>query len=178
MRTEFQNYPRQLFLFRRTDGNPSHWGRSFTKRCALLMVMLLPLLLLPALSAQSVNTGTLTVRVVNARNANGEIRVALFKDAQGFPGDASLAFRTQRAQIDPHTLSATVVFTEIPQGVYAVSVFHDENGNGRLDKNFVGIPKEEYGASNNPAKKMGPPAFDEAKFSLGIQQLLEIRLVH
>jgi uncharacterized protein (DUF2141 family) len=142
------------------------------------MAMSLPLLLLPPLSAQSVNTGTLTVRVVHARNANGEIRVALFKDAAGFPGDASLAFRTQRAQIDPHTLSATVVFTEIPQGVYAVSVFHDENGNGKLDKNFVGIPKEEYGASNNPAKKMGPPAFNEAKFSLGAQQLLEIRLIH
>jgi uncharacterized protein (DUF2141 family) len=176
MRTEFQSKPRQVF-YRRIDSNPYDWRLSFVKRCALLMAMLLPLLLLPPLSGQSVNTVTLTVRVVNARNANGDIRVALFRDAQGFPGDASLAFRTQRAQIDPHTLSATVVFTEIPQGVYAVSVFHDENGNGKLDKNFVGIPKEEYGASNNPAKKMGPPAFDEAKFSLGVQQLIEIRLI-
>jgi uncharacterized protein (DUF2141 family) len=142
------------------------------------VVMLLSLVFSPALSAQTLHTGTLTVRVVNARNASGEIRVALFKDGQGFPGDASKAFRTQGAQIDPQTMSAQVVFTGIPQGVYAVSVFHDENGNGKLDKNLVGIPKEGYGASNNPPKKMRPPTFDEAKFSLGTQQSLEIRLIH
>ena len=41
------------------------------------------------------------------------------------------------------------MFTDLPAGVYAVSVFHDENMNQKLDKNFVGVPKEEYGASNN-----------------------------
>jgi uncharacterized protein (DUF2141 family) len=91
--------------------------------------------------------------------------VALFQNAEGFPADASKALRTQPAAIDPQTLSAQVVFTGIPQGVFAVMVFHDENRNGKLDKNFVGIPKEGYGASNNPAKKMRPPNFDEAKFS-------------
>jgi uncharacterized protein (DUF2141 family) len=142
------------------------------------VVILLPVLLLPPLPAQSPNTGTLTVRVVGARNASGEIRVALFQNAEGFPGDASKALRTQPAQIDPQTLSAKVSFTGIPQGVYAVSVFHDENGNGKFDRNFVGIPKEAYGASNNPPKKMRPPTFDEAKFSLSSQQSLEIQLIH
>jgi uncharacterized protein (DUF2141 family) len=142
------------------------------------VVILLPVLLLPVLPAQSPSTGTLAVRVVGARNASGEIRVALFQNAEGFPGDASKALRTQPAQIDPQTLSAKVSFTGIPQGVYAVSVFHDENGNGKLDKNLVGIPKEAYGASNNPPKKMRPPTFDEAKFSLSSQQSLEIQLIH
>jgi uncharacterized protein (DUF2141 family) len=142
------------------------------------VVILFPVLLLPPLRAQSPNTGTLTVRVVGAHNASGEIRVALFQNAEGFPGDASKAFRTQPAQIDPQTLSAKVSFTGIPQGVYAVSVFHDENGNGKLDKNFVGIPKEAYGASNNRPKRMRPPTFDEAKFSLNSQQTLEIQLIH
>jgi uncharacterized protein (DUF2141 family) len=149
-----------------------------TARHFRFLAMLVSLLLLPSLSAQSPNTGTLTIRVVNASNASGEIRLALFQNAQGFPGDASKAFRTQPAQIDRQTLSAQVVLTEIPQGVYAVSVFHDENGNGKFDKNLVGIPKEAYGASNNPTKKMRPPTFDEAKFSLGSQQSLEIRLIH
>jgi uncharacterized protein (DUF2141 family) len=71
------------------------------------------------------------------------------------------------------------VFTDLPAGVYAVSVFHDENMNQKLDKNFVGVPKEGYGASNNPKKKMGPPSFEEAKFQLsGTEQSLEIKLMY
>jgi len=50
-------------------------------------------------------------------------------------------------------LSAQVAFTDLHDGVYAVSVFHDENENQKLDKDFVGIPKEGYGASNNPKKR-------------------------
>jgi uncharacterized protein (DUF2141 family) len=72
-----------------------------------------------------------------------------------------------------------VIFEGIPQGTYAVSVFHDENMNGKLDKNFVGAPKEGYGASNNPKKRMGPPKFDEAKFSADqLQHSVEIKLIY
>jgi uncharacterized protein (DUF2141 family) len=141
-------------------------------------VVLVPTVLLLSLRAQSTNTGTLTVRVVGAGNASGEIRVALFQNAQGFPGDGSRAYRTKTVPVNTHTLSAEVAFTSIPQGVYAVSVFQDENGNGKLDKNFAGIPKEGYGASNNPPRKMGPPTFDEAKFSVGSQRSIEIKLIH
>lgn len=139
---------------------------------------LLALMLTPLVPAQPSNTSTITVRIMNARNARGEIRVALFRNAEGFPGDASKAFRTQHAQIDPQTLSAQVVFAGIPPEGYAVSVFHDENMNGKLDKNLLGMPKEGYGASNNPGKKMRPPIFDEAKFSLNSAQLVEIRLIY
>jgi uncharacterized protein (DUF2141 family) len=76
-------------------------------------------------------------------------------------------------------LSAQVVFADLPSGVYAVSAFHDENMNEKLDKNFVGVPKEGYGASNNPKKKMGPPTFDETKFELGASdQSVEIKLMY
>ena len=103
----------------------------------------------PLLEAQSTGPATLTVHVIGARNAKGKIRAALFHGAEGFPNDPSHAFRTQPADIDPQTSSAQIVFTDLPAGVYAVSVFHDENMNQKLDKNFVGVPKEEYGASNN-----------------------------
>jgi uncharacterized protein (DUF2141 family) len=132
-------------------------------------------MLLPAQSSKSV---TLTVQIVNARNANGLIRIALFQNDDGFPGDASRALRTQPAKIDPQTLTAQAVFSGIPQGTYAVMIFHDENGNGKLDKNMIGIPKEGYGASNNPAKKMRPPNFDEAKFSLTPDQSIEVKLIY
>lgn len=150
----------------------------FRTHPASLILTLLSFLFALLLPAQSPNLGILTVRIVNARNANGVIRIALFHSVEGFPGDASKALRTQQAKIDPQTLTAEAVFPGIPQGTYAVMVFHDENGNGKLDKNLVGIPKEGYGASNNPAKKMRPPAFDEAKFSLNSAETIEVKLVY
>jgi uncharacterized protein (DUF2141 family) len=133
----------------------------------------------PPLAAQSTATATLTVHVTGARNTKGKIRAALFRGAEGFPNDASKAVQTQPADIDPQTLTAQIVFTNLPNGVYAISVFHDENNNEKLDKNFVGMPKEGYGASNNPKKKMGPPSFEEAKFQLnGTEQSLEIKLMY
>jgi uncharacterized protein (DUF2141 family) len=62
--------------------------------------------------------------------------------------------------------------------VYAVMVFHDENSNGKLDKNILGIPKEGYGASNNLARKMRPPTFDEARFSISSDQSVEVKLFY
>lgn len=131
------------------------------------------------LVVQAQSTVTLTIRITGARNAKGQIAVALFQDGSGFPGDASKALRTQRAEIDSDTSGAQLVFEGIPPGTYAVAVFHDENMNGKLDKNFVGAPKEGYGASNNPKKRMGPPKFEEAKFSVNDpEQTIEIKLIY
>jgi len=140
------------------------------------MIVRLSFLSTALLPAQSPTSATLTVRVVNARNANGVVRVALFHTAEGFPGDASKALRTAPAQINARTHSAEAVFSGIPQGTYAVMVFHDENGNGKLDKNMLGVPREGYGASNNPPRKMRPPTFDEVKISLTSDQRVEINL--
>ena len=87
--------------------------------------------------------------------------------------------RLQQADIDAQTNSAQFVLQGIPYGVYAVSVFHDENLNGKLDKNFVGAPKEGYGASNNPRKRMGPPPFSEASFAVNQpEKSVEIKLMY
>ena len=133
----------------------------------------------PLAKAQSAGAASVTVHVTGARNAKGQIRAALFQSAKGFPGDASQAIQTRAADIDPQSLIAQIVFTGLHEGVYAVSLFHDENMNQKLDKNFLGIPKEGYGASNNPKKKMGPPDFEETKFQVGGQaQSLEIKLMY
>jgi uncharacterized protein (DUF2141 family) len=160
--------------------------RTFTYRRSQIIVALSVGLFLTVasalpgpLEAQTTGSANLTVRVTGARNAKGKIRVALFRDGKGFPNDASQAVHTQAADIDPQTLSAQVVFAELRAGVYAVSVFHDENMNDRLDKNFMGVPKEGYGASNNPRKKIGAPNFDEAKFQLsGTERSVEIKLMY
>ena len=123
--------------------------------------------------------GVLRVKVVGARNAKGKIGVALFQESTGFPTNDSAALRRQQADIDSQTMRAEVVFDDLPPGVYAVSVLHDENMNGKLDKNFFGAPTEGYGASNNPGKKMRAHTFEEAKFSMGSPaQTLEIKLIY
>ncbi len=122
--------------------------------------------------------GVLTIKVTGVRNAKGKIGVALFQSEESFP-DAFKALRQQQAEIDGRTQSAEVVFRDLPPGVYAISVLHDENMNGKLDKNFFGIPQEGYGFSNNPGKKMRAAHFDEAKFSLNApEQTIEVKLIY
>jgi uncharacterized protein (DUF2141 family) len=62
--------------------------------------------------------------------------------------------------------AARVEFPGLAPGAYAVAVYHDENGNGKMDANFLGIPKEPTGASNDAKGKMGPPKFEDARFAL------------
>lgn len=62
--------------------------------------------------------------------------------------------------------AASIRFAGIDPGTYALSVIHDENGNGRLDR-FLAIPREGFGFSRNPRIRMGPPRFDEARFEIG-----------
>jgi uncharacterized protein (DUF2141 family) len=154
----------------------------------LLLTFCLTLTLYAQVSAQTpdtpVNTLSITVRVTGARNAEGKIGVALFRTAEGFPEEYSKATAGQWVQIDPHTLSAQAIFNNVPRGSYAVSVLHDENLNGKLDRSFVCLPglcmpKEGYGASNNPPKRLGPPKFDDAKFTLDRADVdLEIKLIY
>src|SRR5207245_10973730 len=118
-------------------------------------------------------------RVTCARDTTRKIGVTLRQDHHGCPADTSKAIRQESVEIDPKTMSAQVMFKDLPQGTFAISVLHDENGNGKMDKNFVGMPKEGYGASNNPKKKKRAPTFDEAKFSLNSsEQAIEITLIY
>jgi len=105
--------------------------------------------------------------------------VALHRDAKWFPNGGSKALASLWVPIDPKTLTADAVFDPVPQGVYAVAVFHDESMNGKLDSNFLGIPKEGYGASNNPRKRLGPPLFEQAKFSMNQPECsIEVKLMY
>ena len=61
---------------------------------------------------------------------------------------------------------ATTTFTELESGVYAVSAFYDKNANGKMDTNFLGIPKEPTAMSNNAKARFGPPKYKDAKFEL------------
>jgi uncharacterized protein (DUF2141 family) len=66
----------------------------------------------------------------------------------------------------------------MPPGTYAVAVVHDEDGDGRLDARFLGIPKEGIGASNDAQGRFGPARFDAARFALARDQAIDVTLVY
>jgi uncharacterized protein (DUF2141 family) len=124
-------------------------------------------------------TATLTIRVTGARNAKGKIGVVLFRDGKGFPSDITYAVSARQSEIDPQTLSATVVFEKLPQGVYAASVLHDENLTGKMEFDAQGIPLTGYGISNNPDTTQGPPTPEQAKFMVDKpDSAIEIKMVY
>ncbi len=101
--------------------------------------------------------------VVGLHSNTGEVDCALFASAEGFPGDTGKAIKTTKSKIENG--QGVCAFSGVAPGDYAASVFHDENGNGKLDRNFMGMPKEGVGASNDAAGSFGPPKFDDARFS-------------
>jgi uncharacterized protein (DUF2141 family) len=109
-------------------------------------------------------TVDITTNIVGFRNDQGKALVAVFRSADGFPGDASKAVAKTAAPIAQGR--ARVVFQGLPAGVYAVAVIHDENGNGKLDTSWLGIPTEGIGASNDAKGKLGPPSFDAARMTV------------
>lgn len=124
------------------------------------------------LPAQSSGQNSLIVRLAGFRNAAGNVRVALRRDE-------NTVIATREIQIDPKTLTAQTSFEGLPEGTYGVAVFHDENKNGKLDFNEAGVPLEGYGHSNNPAKRTGPPSFDETKFTVTAPETsIEIQMIY
>jgi len=107
---------------------------------------------------------TLSIKMTNFRSADGQVLIALFRGGDGFPSKPGNAYKTAITKISGS--SASVEFAGLPAGEYAFSVLHDENGNNELDTNFLGIPKEGLGTSNNAKARMGPPKYRDAKFTV------------
>ena len=113
-------------------------------------------------TAHAAYSADVTVNISGFKNQTGSALVYLWKAPDGFPSKTEMAFKTQPEKIAG--TSVTSVFKDVEPGTYAVSVTHDENGNGKMDTGFMGKPKEGYGASNNPKNKMSAPSFDQCKF--------------
>jgi uncharacterized protein (DUF2141 family) len=115
--------------------------------------------------ASDAATNSFSVPIAGLRNDKGQVGCLLFASADGFPANADKAVGRQFVTIA--SKSATCVFDNVAPGSYAIAAIHDENGNGKLDKNFLGIPTEGYGASRDARGTMGPPKWDDAVFAYG-----------
>ncbi len=115
------------------------------------------------LAAASAQAATLTVTIDRVRQAEGTMMIKLVDSADAYDGKAK--------QLAGHKLEISktgvmsVEFPDLKPGTYSVMIMHDENNNGKLDSNILGIPKEGYGFSNNP-RVMRQPTFDETKFEV------------
>lgn len=102
------------------------------------------------------------VEIGGLRNDKGQVFCALYSSRDGFPKNTEKAVARIKSAISDK--QAVCEFSGMAPGTYAVSVFHDENSNGKLDTNFMGIPREGVGASNGAKGHFGPPKFDAAAF--------------
>jgi len=102
------------------------------------------------------------VEIGALRNDKGKVLCALFASSDGFPKESQKAVAHATSAISDK--KAVCEFPGIAAGRYAISAFHDENSNGRLDTNFIGMPREGVGASNDAKGHMGPPKFPAAAF--------------
>lgn len=110
----------------------------------------------PAVSQQKT---TLNITIENIQTHEGSIYLAVYDNKEAFmKNHIAESIKKVGPQSD---LSITIALCP---GTYAISIFHDENNNGKLDKNFIGIPREPYGFSNNPRIRFGPPGFNDCAF--------------
>jgi uncharacterized protein (DUF2141 family) len=112
--------------------------------------------------AQSGGKATLVLKVTGLRSEKGQVKIAVFNSSEKWLGEQPIYSST--INVDSQTVTWRI--NDVPYGDYGVAVFHDENSNGKMDKNVLGIPLEPYGFSNNVRITLGPPKWEEAKFTV------------
>ena len=110
------------------------------------------------------HAGTVEVTLSDVRGETGEIRCAVWSADSGFPETGFL-----REVVVPARTGACEM--EMPDGPFAVAAFHDADGDGRLAKNLLGIPREGVAVSNNAHRTFGPPRFADCVVPAGTTKL-------
>lgn len=119
------------------------------------------LIVILSIVTSSLLSSEINIELNNLQPTCGSLKIGLYHSKTTF-----LSVKKAFRHIKSNKISTKVYrFQNIPNGIYAIALFCDENHNGKLDTNFFGIPKEAYGFSNNP-KVLGKPDFDDAKFEL------------
>src|SRR5215475_13692542 len=112
--------------------------------------------------AEPPEVNVIHVEVDGLRNDKGQVFCSIYSSAEGFPKNRNKAVAQVSSPIS--NKQAVCDFSGVTPGTFAISIFHGENSNGKLDTNFMGIPREGVGASNNAKGHLGPPKFDAAAF--------------
>ena len=121
--------------------------------------------------AQENKSGTIKVVIEGVLDGQGQVRIALEKNKKGFEsGDFEKPDYLSRV-VEAKGDSVGVTFPAVPYGTYAIKVFQDLNGDGKLKTGFFGAPEEPWGFSNDATGIMGPADFSDSKFELDAPEL-------
>jgi uncharacterized protein (DUF2141 family) len=138
------------------------------KLSSILMVVLTVLS-----TAFAQNGKIITVEISGINEIKGQISIGLFSNEKDFPKDEKV-FKGDYIKVEAEKV--LYAFKDVPEGTYAIAVYHDANSNKKHDKNFLGIPKEGYGFSNNVFGMFGPPKFKKVSFELKEDKTVKIQL--
>lgn len=116
-------------------------------------------------------TFNLTVNISGLNSDKGTLLIGVYNKKEDF---LHKQFKGEISKIE--NKKSVIIFKNLPKGEYAVSFVHDENDNKKMDTNFLGIPKEDYGCSNNATGFMGPPKYEDAKFMLEENKSINIKI--
>lgn len=106
-------------------------------------------------------TGVFILSVVGFENNDGKAMIALFNSEKAY-SETGEKFNSIALELSDQ--KCEWIIEELPFGEYAIKLFHDENGDGKMDRNMLGIPSEDYGFSNNASGSFGPADYEDAKF--------------
>lgn len=118
--------------------------------------------------------GNLIVEVDKLKNQQGEVCYKLFTGSQGFPDSNESAIQRQCVKISNNSL--TITLNNIRAGSYALSIYHDLNGDRKLNRNSLGMPSEGFGFSNNPVVRNAPPNYGDCLFLVAGNTRIKINM--
>ena len=126
------------------------------------------LLSLPALA------GEVHAAIEGVNSTQGHVICDIFRSSDGFPKETKKALKSISLPANPAGVQCN--FSDLSAGTYAIAAFHDKNDDGVLNTNFLGMPREGYGASNNHTYATHAPNFEESHFTLGAQTTTELHI--
>jgi len=119
-------------------------------------------------------SGVVKVTITGIENTDGNVEIGIYNSEETFP---VFGKEMQGAKVKPtKTGSLDYTFGNLPDGTYAIAVWHDENGNQEMDKNLFGAPKENYGFSKNIYGTFGPPNFEDVSFKVENGKVLKLTI--
>lgn len=105
------------------------------------------------------------ITITNIRSDKGVIRLALYDYPDQFPHQPARSFTFEKTMLKDGTME--VLLIDIPPGTYAISLLDDEDGDNSMNYNFLRMPREGYGFSNNARPGLKSPPFDKCSFQTG-----------
>lgn len=140
-----------------------------------LKVLILLFSIIFCMGYRTPSTYNLTVVIKNIETQKGNIRMGLYNQEEAY---LKTGHEFRLAIVPAVSSEIKYVYRNIPQGIYAISLYHDENDDNQCNRTFIGFPTEGYGFSNNIRPMISAPKFEDAKFSVNKDLEISINMIN